>query len=242
MNINSVRKISPGQMPRADEWNAIVEHLQTAERRSLKNKPEILPRTRFYTEEAIPPYSLFAVKPGDSDDNSLCALYPVEKYNAANAADYLPNVYATNGRYAVTPGMFYGYVIDEFHDWVLAIPGVTANTETCGFCNAYYASIYGEGLYISGKAPFKRSETPTDLYYVRRAAPQSTPDVVLCRITGGEPQDGYLVTLYEDGTDQTVTGTGTLFFTELALGADVPAGAWVLGHFIKNREIGGNET
>lgn len=151
-------------MPRAEEWNAIVEHLQTAERRKAGIRPETLPKTRFYTTEDIPPYSLFPVLQGESTGNTMRSLYRVEKYSSANKSRYL-NFYGTNGKYTISANSeFYGYVIDEFHDWILSITDFAEGAKKCGFKDGeFYASVDTEGLAVNGAAPFGEN-----LHFVRR--------------------------------------------------------------------------
>ena len=66
--------------------------------------------------------------------------------------------------------------------------------------------------------------------------------VILCKITGGNAQSGFSVSLFPNGKDQPSTGNGVLFAVELAVNAKLPAGSWVLGHKHMIAITGGNET
>ena len=66
--------------------------------------------------------------------------------------------------------------------------------------------------------------------------------VILCKITGGNAQSGFSVSLFPNGKDQPSTGNGVLFAVELAVNAELPAGSWVLGHKHMIAITGGNET
>lgn len=239
MNINSVRKIAPGQMPRAAEWNAIVEHLQTAELRKSVLRPEVLPKTRFYTEEDIPAYSLFPVRYGFSDTDSLRACYTVEAFDASHASEYLPGMFATNGKYAVTAHSgFYGFIIDPVHDWVVTISDASDTSKECGFSEnpSFFASSNGTGLHISGVAPFGEN-----LYFVRASLDAPESDTVLCQIIGGNAESGFSAAFYANGKSVLATGSGTVFANELALGAKLTKGTWCIAHPCQTRAAGGND-
>lgn len=64
---------------------------------------------------------------------------------------------------------------------------------------------------------------------------------VLRKVVSGDNSKGYEVSIYANGRESDWTGTGKLFVADLAMGADLPAGAWVLGHFVKTTSTGGNE-
>lgn len=65
-------------------------------------------------------------------------------------------------------------------------------------------------------------------------------DSVLCQIEGGS-SGSYSVTLYGDGKNSGPTGTGTLFVPDIALGAQIPSGTWVIGHKQAMKITGGND-
>ena len=52
--------------------------------------------------------------------------------------------------------------------------------------------------------------------------------VILCKITGGNAQSGFSVSLFPNGKDQPSTGNGVLFAVELAVNAELPASSFPL--------------
>lgn len=68
---------------------------------------------------------------------------------------------------------------------------------------------------------------------------------VVCKVTAPSSTSNgfmsYYVDLYENGVDAAKTGSGKLYIAELALGATIPIGTYILGHKHYVTETGGNE-
>ena len=65
----------------------------------------------------------------------------------------------------------------------------------------------------------------------------------MCKVTGGTAKAGYQVTVYPNGRDDTGnTESATLYIPDLALDADIPSGAWIIGHKSALKATGGNDT
>ncbi len=75
---------------------------------------------------------------------------------------------------------------------------------------------------------------------VAAAEAENNGGVVLAKITGGDALTGYTVELYGHGRFKPPTGEGVLFATEIAAGAQVPAGTFCLAHFSQFSVAGGN--
>lgn len=65
-------------------------------------------------------------------------------------------------------------------------------------------------------------------------------DSVLCKITGGS-SGSYSVTIYGYDKNSEPKGNGTLFVPDIALGAQIPSGTWIIGHKMLIKITGGNE-
>jgi hypothetical protein len=65
---------------------------------------------------------------------------------------------------------------------------------------------------------------------------------VLCKITGGSSAAGYAAKKYANGAGANDTGSTTIYVTELALGPELPADSWVIGHPALAKRTGGNDT
>ena len=64
----------------------------------------------------------------------------------------------------------------------------------------------------------------------------------MCRVGSGTAKAGYQVTVYTEGRDSEATESGVLYLPDLALDADLPSGAWVIGHKCALKATGGSET
>ena len=65
----------------------------------------------------------------------------------------------------------------------------------------------------------------------------------MCKVGGGSAKAGYQVTVYFNGRDDSgSTESGTLYVPDLALDADLPSGAWIIGHKCALKATGGNDT
>ena len=85
----------------------------------------------------------------------------------------------------------------------------------------------------------------TDNYhrsYILAAQGGGGDPCVLCKITGGTSRTGYTAEEYANGAGESSTGTTKLFATELALGPELPANSWVIGHPATTKVTGGSET
>ena len=62
----------------------------------------------------------------------------------------------------------------------------------------------------------------------------------MCKVNGGSVKEGYQVTVYPNGReDSSVTYGGVLYLPDLALDADLPSGAWLIGHKCALKATGG---
>ena len=86
---------------------------------------------------------------------------------------------------------------------------------------------FSESSFQSGDIVMALTDAHHRLYVL---AGQGGESSVLCRITGGNTARGYSAMTYPDGKDGEPGDRVTLFVTELALGCDLPVGAWVIGH------------
>ena len=65
----------------------------------------------------------------------------------------------------------------------------------------------------------------------------------MCRVNGGTASAGYQVTVYPNGRDDAgSTESGTLYIPDIALDADLPSGAWIIGHKCALKATGGSDT
>ncbi len=64
-------------------------------------------------------------------------------------------------------------------------------------------------------------------------------EAVLCQVTNGVANGGVSVSIYGNGRGEQATGSGFLYLTEIALGAELPQGAWIIGHPILMSKTGG---
>ena len=65
----------------------------------------------------------------------------------------------------------------------------------------------------------------------------------MCKVTDGSAAAGYRVTVYPNGRDDTAgVESATLYVPDLALDADIPSGAWIIGHRCALGATGGSET
>ncbi|MGN0847873.1 MAG: hypothetical protein ACI4RA_10885 [Kiritimatiellia bacterium] len=65
----------------------------------------------------------------------------------------------------------------------------------------------------------------------------------MCQVSGGSTSAGYRVTVYPNGRyDSKTTSDGILYVPELALGSELPSGAWIIGHKSALKATGGSET
>ena len=65
----------------------------------------------------------------------------------------------------------------------------------------------------------------------------------MCKVGGGTAGAGYSVTVYLNGREDTSnTQSAMLYVPDIALDADIPSGAWIIGHKCALRATGGNDT
>ena len=65
----------------------------------------------------------------------------------------------------------------------------------------------------------------------------------MCEVGGGTAASGYSVTVYPNGReDSSTTERGVLYLPDLALGADIPSGTWIIGHKAALKATGGNDS
>lgn len=65
----------------------------------------------------------------------------------------------------------------------------------------------------------------------------------MCRVNGGTQSAGYNVTVYPNGrNDPKVKSSAILYVPELALGSQIEAGTWIIGHKSALKATGGSET
>lgn len=104
-----------------------------------------------------------------------------------------------------------------------------------------------ETVYNFSENSFQSGElvmTLTDVFnrvYILSGKTEGGESAVLCKVAGGNAATGYSVTFYANGAESDPTGSGTLFFTELAMGAELPANSWVIGHPMAVQMTGGND-
>ena len=92
--------------------------------------------------------------------------------------------------------------------------------------------------------PKKKENRKLPSYSTESAAPKKEADsdcVVLVRIVSGNSTEGYDVNLYENGLSEEPTGSGLLFLSEIAAGATLPSGSWVLAYRSKTLITKGTE-
>ncbi len=232
MNVSLIRKLAPGQMPRASEWNALVDYVQRLEQRdSSKFHAETLPRTRFYTAEEIPPYSLFPVleRVEEESADTFRTVYHVEKYDSSHESSYLEGYFGVNGKYTIPKdSYFYGHIIDETHDWPIRIETSDPSMTKCGFLpGSFIADPDANGLIVGGTTPFG-----PDIFFVRKAQQvgESEPEAVVCEVLDEDESGVYSVLTYANGPHDPHTGYAKLLVLGLALGSKVPAGTFLIGH------------
>ena len=64
----------------------------------------------------------------------------------------------------------------------------------------------------------------------------------MCKVNAGTVKDGYQVTVYPNGREDTsVTYGAVLYLPDLALDADLPSGAWLIGHKCALKATGGED-
>ena len=64
----------------------------------------------------------------------------------------------------------------------------------------------------------------------------------MCKVNSGSVKDGYQVTVYPNGRENTsVTYGAVLYLPDLALDADLPSGAWMIGHKCALKATGGED-
>lgn len=245
-SLDGIRTYKRGTRLRADEFNALVESAkQTYQSQSSflspafniqkKHTEYVHKQTRFHTTERIPAYSIFAILPTGGETGYL----DVEKYDEERADRYCDQYFGTNGKNEIPENtVFYGYIIDDQHDFPIQITNFSSSQVECGFSNkSFSATCETTGLYISGKCPFGEN-----YYFVRKKyGTESSDSCVLCRIQSGNSTRGYEVELYENGAGNEATGKGKLFFTELAFTTNLPGDSWVIGHPVVMKRMGGNE-
>ncbi|MDO4584904.1 MAG: hypothetical protein Q4D62_12470 [Planctomycetia bacterium] len=100
---------------------------------------------------------------------------------------------------------------------------------------------FSENSFESGELVMTLTDVFNRVYILSGKTSEGGESAILCKVTGGSPESGYSVLYYENGAESDYTGRGTLFFTELALGAQVPVNSWVIGHPMATRRTGGND-
>ena len=67
--------------------------------------------------------------------------------------------------------------------------------------------------------------------------------VARCKVTGGNSQSGYTVTVYPNGRwdDGGAEYSATMFVPDIALDSDLPSGTWIIGHKALLPATGGND-
>lgn len=67
--------------------------------------------------------------------------------------------------------------------------------------------------------------------------------VAMCRVSGGNAQSGYTVTVYPNGRwdEGGMEYSATLFAPDIALDSDLPSGTWIIGHKALLPATGGND-
>lgn len=182
MNINLVKSLVRGQMPRAVEWNSVVDLLKRGARQTNVPDLERLPKTRFFTRDRIPQHSIFPVVKGVPTQDNYRAVYPVEKYQESRSGAYWEGYFATNGRYEIPENTsFYGFILDERHDWIVSISDGDEDTTECGFLqDSFSATKTASGLYVSGRVPYG-----TNFFFVRRRNYTDTFGVITGVESGG---------------------------------------------------------
>ena len=67
--------------------------------------------------------------------------------------------------------------------------------------------------------------------------------VAMCRVSGGNAQSGYTVTVYPNGRwdEGGMEYSATLFVPDIALDSDLPSGTWIIGHKALLPATGGND-
>ena len=64
----------------------------------------------------------------------------------------------------------------------------------------------------------------------------------MCKVSSGSVKEGYQVTVYPNGReDSSVIYNGVLYLPDLALDADLPSGAWLIGHKCALKATGGED-
>ena len=64
----------------------------------------------------------------------------------------------------------------------------------------------------------------------------------VCKVNGGSVKEGYQVTVYPNGReDSSAAYGGVLYLPDLALDADLPSGAWLIGHKCALKATGGED-
>lgn len=64
----------------------------------------------------------------------------------------------------------------------------------------------------------------------------------MCKVNSGSVKEGYQVTVYPNGReDSSVIYNGVLYLPDLALDADLPSGAWLIGHKCALKATGGED-
>lgn len=64
----------------------------------------------------------------------------------------------------------------------------------------------------------------------------------MCQVGSGSAKAGYQVTVHPEGRGSGTAEPGVLYLPDLALDADLPSGAWLIGHKCALKATGGSET
>ncbi|MDO4628241.1 MAG: hypothetical protein Q4C70_03575 [Planctomycetia bacterium] len=241
MNPNQIRTLKPGQMPKASEWNALVRSAQAMNPRhngyttptghaDKRENIHVRKSTLFYTESAIPAYSIFAVKTPDFEISAtsqpflLAEVYDNSYRNAFFNADF-----GTNGNVSIpSNSLFYGYIISEHYDDIVEVSDLEEGATACGFASgSYSASGNATGLRITDH--FNGS-----LYYVRRNF--EVPSEVFGTLSD-DWQTGDESAIIQLDDDFRIDGTETLeCFPAPTLPETLDAGTAVTCRYIKSKE------
>ena len=171
MTLTNIRKFKPGDRLSSRELNDIVDTLRKAGFLETGYRPAPPPKTLFYTQTAIPAYSIFPVlKTAGSSTaaGSYRAQHDVEQYQTAHADQgyYRTGYFGTNGQSVISAGSaFYGHIITDEYDFPVKLSAAPNDSHACGFSNAAFtAAPNAFGLEICGQTSFD-----TDVYFVRKA-------------------------------------------------------------------------
>lgn len=249
MNPNQIRTLKPGQMPKASEWNALVRSAQAMNPRhngyttptghaDKRENIHIRKSTLFYTESAIPAYSIFPVILKRDTVNGTLPVLEARQFSLSEQDSYLTGYIGTNGRNAIPANTyFYGYLIDEKWDDIVSISDFS-DERRCGFLDgSFEASVTGTGLWITREFDAERN-----LYFVRKEQVAEADGAILAMITGGTAETGYTADFYANGKDELSTGSGLVFMDEIAFGAELKTNSWCVVHAVQTQLTGGNDS